>query len=585
MYCLKCGTQLADTAKFCHSCGTVVQRAAPPPPIPETRGDTEAGTSRGVPRGLLGCVAVLLGALLLVGLVLVFAYYLLGLNRSSGIAELAPDDAAAVVTFRPGALQLWQMRDTDRLAGAAAAFAPLVVVPGLPELAGELIAGYAPLLENVSIDPAKDIMPWIGRDMGLAVIDPNAGEYIFSVAVRDESRAGDFLAGLREELEDEGVEFDENDLDGMAVTEVVSGPGFFLMPLAYGVADGRLLVAPNREVLKDALDRAARGRDTLADNDAFRDALSAQPGNRLGAIYIDPDALGDADMVGALRWVGGSYALSGDGISFRYRLGFDRDRLDADQLDWLESDGIDNRLTNRIPDDTLLYMAGGSLAATLENAAAQSGDFGDTLGEIQGDPQLGGIYNLLEMMTGEFALAVSSDDEGLLALMSGEPFGVLIASRVEDGDDARNELDDIFTDIARETDSSYETDESRDGAIGYLKNEFVGSGGFLGYGVAGKEMILATSDTLVEEALAAKSTLGDNPRFSSTIGALPDNGLLYFYIDSDMIHQLVDILGVVPETSDDYTKRIKAIGIAVEPINRDGEMNTEMFFLTKRQDR
>ena len=98
-------------------------------------------------------------------------------------------------------------------------------------------------------------------------------------------------------------------------------------------------------------------------------------------------------------------------------------------------------------------------------------------------------------------------------------------------------------------------------------------------------MILATSDTLVEEALAAKSTLGDNPRFSSTIGALPDNGLLYFYIDSDMIHQLVDILGVVPETSDDYTKRIKAIGIAVEPINRDGEMNTEMFFLTKRQDR
>jgi hypothetical protein len=575
MHCTICGAQLADTAKFCHVCGAAVTRAVPPPavtspsPPPATR----------IPRRLLGCGAALLSVFLLVGLILVAAYFLLGLHRDSGIAELTPDNAAAVVVIRPSLLQLNQLRDTDRLMGSAAALAPLVAAPGVINFVFGVYADYGEALQNVDINPTEDVLPWIGREVALAA-GPDGNGIVAVAAVRNETRAIAFLTDLREKMEDEGIEFDESDHHGVAVTEVV-GPEFYT-PLAFAVADGRMLLASNREVLGDALERAESGRKTLADNDAFRDALAAQPANRIGMIYIDPGVLGDdVEALDALRWIGGAAALTGNGTRISYRLGFDRDALDADQREWLERGGIDNRLAARIPADTLFYMAGGSLAEALDNAAAQSPNFEDALEEIQTDSGLSGLYDLLEMMTGEFALAVTRDDEGLLAELSGEPFGLLIASQVEDGGDAQDELENIFEGIARDTDSRFETDEVDEAVVGYLENEFVSGGGFLGYGVAGDDMLLATSGALVEDALETGGGLADDARFQATLDALPSGGLLYLYFDADAINRLVDSLGIDAETSETYTERIEAIGLVAEPMSRDGEINLELFFLTE----
>lgn len=588
MYCLNCGTQLADTAKFCHACGTPTQKTAPPPPSPP-----QAATGWGTPpppppaspkeqgdgtRRLLGCGVALLGVLLLVGLGLLAIYFLLGLHRDSGITELAPDDAAAVVVIRPGLLQLNQLRDTDRLMGSAAALAPLIAVPGLPDFAFSVYDDYGEMLQNANINPSEDVLPWIGREVALAATDADTNAVVVAAAVRNETRANAFLADLREQLEDEGVEFDESNHGGVTITEIV-GPDFYT-PLAYAIADNRLVLASSREALEDALDRAnGRGR-TLSDNDAYHDAMAAQPRNRLGTVYIDPAALSTAPEFEALRWVAGSASLIGKGLRFGYRLGFDRNALDGAQRAWMEQGGIDNRMADRIPDDTMFYLAGGSLAETLENVASQAPDFEEALGEIQQDGELSGLYDLLEMMTGEFALAVSRDDTGLLAEMTGEPFGLLIVSQADDGDTAHEALDAVFDDIARQAGANYETNEIGNASVGFLDAPFIGP--FLGYGVDGKAVILGTSEDLIEKALEPSDALADAPRFKDTMSALPGNGLLYFYLDADAIDRLINVLGIVSETSEDYTRRIEAIGLAVEPLDRGGEMNAELFFLTER---
>lgn len=577
MYCLKCGTQLADTAKFCHVCGTPVKRieapAAPPPPPPQR----VASPSRAGSRRLLGCGAALLGGLLVVGLILAAAYFLLGLHRTSGITEIAPDDAAAVVVIRPDLRQLNQLRDVDRLAGSAAAFAPLALAPGVSDFVFEIAGDYGLYFQGVDVNPTEDVLPWIGREVGLAAMDRAGAAVVAAAAVRNEARATAFLADLRGQLEAQGIEFAETNHGGVAVTEVV-GPDH-LLPLAFAVNDGRLLLASDRATLEDTLDRAEDGGETLANNDAFRDALAAQPGNRLGYVYIDPAALGGgATELAALRWIGGAYALTGDGTRFSYKLGFDRDRMDGDMFEWLASEGVDNRLAGRVPADTIIYVAGGSLALALENVAAQTSDFEEALEEIQNDVSLSGLYELLELMTGEFALAVSRQDEGLLAAFDA-PYGVLVVSEVEDGDEALEGLDNIFDNLSRDLGVEYRTDEVDNVPVGFLADGF--SGRLLGYGVDGREVFLGTPDSLVESALEADDVLGDDARFRATFDGLPGGGLFYVYFDAAEIRTLLDLLGVSMGASETYVERIEAIGLAVEPIANNGEMNAELFFLTE----
>lgn len=576
MFCTNCGKDNPDSNKFCLQCGQPMAGGAAGQPSA-----TREKGARAVPRRLLGCGAALVGVLLLFGAALLITYFALGLHRQSDIAELVPEDAPAVVVIRPSLLQLNELRDTDRLIGSAATLAPLVAAPGVLDFVFIVYADYGEVLQDLDIDPMEDLLPWIGREVALAATDPGTDTVVVVAAVRNEARAREFLADLYEHLEDEDFELDESEHRGVTITEIV-GPQF-RMPLAFAVADGRLLLASDRDALEDALDRANSDRNTLESNEAFRDAMAAQPGNRLGAIYISPEMFSDdIEALDALRWIGGTVALDGNGVRATYRLGFDRDQLDRDQLEWLERDGVDNRLAARIPDDTLFYMAGSSLAGALENGATQWSDLEYALDDLRSDRDLRGLYSLLEMMTGEFALALTADREGFLAEASSEPFGLIIASEVEDGSDALAELDDIFSDLARETDSRFRTDDVGDAEIGYLENEFISGGGFLGYGITGDEMLLATSDSLVEDAFSARNRLADDLRFQATLDALPGGGLLYFYLDLDSreLAELVDLMGE-PEMLEMF-EEIETFGLAVEPMSRNGEMNIELFFLTER---
>lgn len=583
MYCLKCGTQLADTAKFCHVCGTPTQQAtasSPAQPPAESVSSFSDETTNRNRRTLKGCGIGLLAVVFIFGLALIIAYFALGLNRSANVAELVPEDATAAVTIRPGLLQLNQLRDTDRMMGGAAALAPLVIVPGIVDFVGGIQSDYGLILENADIDPAEDIIPWIGREVGVAVVDEFGSEVVVAAAVRNEERATAFLAELQEHLEDEGVMLDESDHRGMNVIEVVGPPN--LDPIALAVADGRLLLASSRDTLEDALDRAGSDRDTLAENDAFRDAMGAQPGNRIGSIYIAPDAFGafeeGGDAVDALRWIGGAFAITSDGLRFNYKFGFDRDALDNRQREWLERGGIDNDLARRVPADTILYFSAEDLVGAMEFAADTMPEFEESLSEIRDDPDLGGLYDLLELMTGEFALAITSADEGLLRELVGEPYGLLIASQTDDGEDTRAELDDAFADLARDIGVEYDTDEFGGTEVGYLEESFAGR--FLGYGVDGDDMVLGTSVGLVEAALEGEDPLANDERFRRTMNALPGGGLGYFYFDLDEVRDLfAGLAGVAMSSVEDYSENIEALGLVFEPLGRDGVQNAEMFFL------
>lgn len=574
MYCLNCGTQMSDTAKFCHACGAVVQRAEVfPPDTPYA--PYEEGRRRGPSRRLMGCLAVVMGVVVLLGLVLIAAYFILGLHRGTDITELAPEDAAAVVVIRPSLLQLNQMRDTDRLAGAAAAFAPLAFAPGVTDFAIRAYSDYAVDLESMDVDFNEDILPWMGREIALAA-DPD-GDVVMAVAVRNEGRAAEFLTELIDHLEDEGNEFDESEHNGVVIHKIVAKD--FSTPLAFAIHDNRLLLASDSEALEDALDRAESGRGTLAGNEDYRNAMAAQPGNRIGALYISTAGLGDEiKELEALRWVSGASTLADNGTRFSYKFGFDRDRLDRRQREWLERTGSDNEMARRIPDDVLFYVASTDIGGTLDYAADVSPEFGEVMAELRREEGLGPIVRMAEEMTGEYAVAVTNQRSGMLELMTGEPYGILFAAQSGDGDDALDDLDGVFDDIKNEFFVDYDTDDIGSATIGYLSEDGIR---VIGYGVDGDDVVLGTSVEQIEAAMEGDDVLSDDSAFRATMDALPDGGLGYLYFDADFIDFLVDDLVYTGESADEYSRRIEAIGLAIRPLGRNGQIDAELFFLTE----
>ncbi len=142
--------------------------------------------------------------------------------------------------------------------------------------------------DELELDIEDDILPWIGAEVSVAImdIDTEDGEVdaALTIDVRDMDGAADFLADWMDSQEDGiGARFDIetiNDFDVWADED---------NHLAYSLTPDLLVFATNARTMEDVLERV-EGKDsrtTLAEDEQFVAARAALPERRFASVYVD----------------------------------------------------------------------------------------------------------------------------------------------------------------------------------------------------------------------------------------------------------------------------------------------------------
>jgi hypothetical protein len=564
---------------------------------------------------LTGGVALL--ALIVVCSVAVLGAYLwLGLHRTNQAARIVPAQTSAFVCISPSLLQLPQLRNADNLVKGAAVLAAL---PGVLE-AGEAIQDNFSL-DDFDVDPKKDILPWIGREMSLAVLHsgrrssdtgsapglaapakPLPGAYdgpplVLAAATRNRSASDAFLAKLRSQMEWQGILFEETTYRGTEITEIVSPRG---IPLAYATFNHLVVIATDLDTLRDSIDAAAEDDiPVLNDQEAFKDVLDDLPANRFGYMYLDWPALTghvwedlEALPMGGLQAienVGVALSLASDGLRFDYVANYDLDALSQAEEELLRQSPNPHRLTDIAPADSLVYISGQNLPLVWETF--EDSDLGETfreaLQELEYTTGVHFVNDILDLMPGEYAWVLAPDPAGFW----GDEtvwLGFLLFIEADERALVERNLDDLASALSQDSDIYLYQDEINRVPVWLLEDRYEGT--TLGYGFMGDFLFIGTSRDMIRLATPAEnSSLADNELFRAAVKPLPGKSRGYVYVNVQQsvrtAYQAMDdhAREEFNTTARPYMESIRAISMAAEPMDKKGVLRGVLFVHTEAE--
>ncbi len=600
MFCHNCGADLQGRPKFCHKCGRPItqikpveeQPTAPEAALPlvEERSESLAEKKPRRPRRVWGCALLLLALAVICGGATTAVYFWLGLHEQNQTVQILPEETAALISLSPSMLQLAQAPDGRNLQAGSVLLAPLLAVPGVFDvLTG--IQENIPL--NLEIDPVRDIAPWIGREISLAVVpgevDAAAGAntpiLIVTAVTRNPAAASIFLANIRAQMEEEGIQFGESTYADITVTEVVSPTS---MPLAYATVDNLVIIATNASALRDAIDRTtAAAPQTLANSPQFEEALAALPGNRLGYVYLDRAALAGEEMSNwgtweqdALESLAFAFALTGNGLKLDYVARLDRDSLSRPQEEWLRVPAFAPKLIEYVPARALAYFAGQDAELVWEAAADPVWQQ-----EVRRDlnyipPDL--IEGILALAPDEYGLVLMPDSDGLFG-REDAPFGLILLAQVERRTQTQDDLSAIAAQMPFYGGFQFEEDEINRTAVYLLQNPVK----TIGYGIEDDAVFVGTSEEMLRYAVRAKnSSLAGNENFQA---AAADFGELHSLLYVDVREAVRAVNRALAETGQDpidetlrpFLEPIQSIILMTKPMDENDMIRGVLLIYTE----
>jgi hypothetical protein len=223
----------------------------------------------------------------LTGVAVVAAYLFLFAAGTDRAARLAPADSAAYVNvyLQPST---GQQMNLSNLIGRLPGFADEA---SLDEKVDQIVQN---LLSGSGIDYRDEIKPWLGDQVAVAAWptegDAASAEAVVIAAVQDREGAEAAIVDLA---------------GGGAETETYDGVELHLADgTAYAFVDEMLVAAESGEALRAVVD--VRGdAPSLAEQEAFRQAMSRIPADHLASVYVNPSAAAEvAGAEGQLSGVG-----------------------------------------------------------------------------------------------------------------------------------------------------------------------------------------------------------------------------------------------------------------------------------------
>jgi len=531
-------------------------------------------------------------------------------------AELMPQSTLSFGTFNPHLDQAKNFEVIDKAWGQN----PLIKM-GLLELVSSMKEG--------GLDYETDIAPWLGDEisfgmmgdfsalmlqgveMGLDGIPdqiPQMGEmseipeFIIAVATKEQAASDKFLDKLRSEVERDGTVLQETEYEGI---KIIHSAGTESEPsVAYASMDDFVVLAVGGlESMQAVID--TKGGDSLADNENYKDVMAKLPPDQIGYGYLDTETLIDAmlqavgseledipadlfdpDSLKAFKGVGFSVGFESNGLRFDSVVVYDKTALPENMPGTQASSG---KTAGRVPSSALLYLSSSGLGSVVQIGLDaimampdQPADLDEQLSMVTA--MLGvSVEDLIEMLSGEFGLAITHDSNGI----AGDPSIPVGASfLIEAEDEAKfeqllNSLATLLTfgaemEFPKETISGVEVMTVPDPSTGNL---------IVGWGVGEGYLAIGSSKELLEAAFGGGGeTLSDAATYKAATEPLPENSAGVFFVN------LEGLLKIVGEAMSPWDREsfdqalpffapIKAISAAIETFDKDKDSASGTLFI------
>jgi hypothetical protein len=526
--------------------------------IPLRRGhDDTPGPSParvGVPRRRLALLAA--GALVIVVVIVL-------ISGSGGQATTPPATGAASVVPSDTLAYIHLSTDQSR-PSVTSALALAARFPGYQALRDGLMTRLGVTGPGVAVDFTRDVRPWLGKEIALAVFDtptsPTAGSLIV-VAIGNRRRATRFIAGLPS--------------DG---TATYAGTTITGHPNALDTAIvGHYLLIGHSAGIRAAVDVAARRSPSLSQNPSYRQATAAEPAARAGDGYVSgagvtrliaprPDLLG---TLGALVYQptleGMAFSLTPASGGFQVH---EKSVLNP-QLARATPPSFTPSLVSAVPAGAALFLDAVGLNRIVPHVLTTIGIGGQIpklltrLGIALTAQGVNVEQDIVSLFRRESAVVISSH---------GGKAVVTVIARTPDPDVTRR----VFAELEVPLERLFAPAGNAAGQAPIFNQTTVGGvtahqlvlapGLQFDYAISGHEVLLSTSLGGIASIARHSSSLLDQPAYKVTLGNHPARVTSLLFLDLNQLLSLGEQTGLITGTRYSALKpdleRVHAIGMA-----------------------
>ncbi|MCA9917685.1 MAG: DUF3352 domain-containing protein [Anaerolineales bacterium] len=542
--------------------------------------------------GLVGLAVV---AILVIGAVVLIPR-LLGADENA-IASVMPPDTSMFMELN--ALNLVS-EDANRVARAFEDVFNASDVEFDAEDPGDALKNLDDQLEEATgLTITDDILPWIGPNMGIGLIELDieamdngeVPQVVFAATIRDIDAADVFIEDLIDVIEDDsGYRVDEVEYGGALVFEVDSD--FEDERLAFGRSSEIFFFASNIDTLEEAID--AQQGENLGEIEEYQATIAELPDDRALTIYVSGSGLEDAaksvedtgDVEGFDANMIEDLGMTGLGLATTIvpegiRLDFvgHYDSLSEEQQAMLDAQTDKIETADFLPESTYVFLVGqrldqmwqtgiDSLSGVTEDDFDEAMDmFDDTFGFNPSD-------DLMPLLNGEYSLAVVDSDEGAIAnelevdlgavLMLGSSEGEELANLAEDFKDGLEDQDLNVDDSTNDDATIYEVEDPNGDPVG-------------AYGVSEDYLIAATSTETLESLFNGEANLADSDKYQAVWDAFPRGTIPVMYIDLDGLFAALEDVDPTMEDVVDVNP-VYAFGMGTNA-GKNSTQTTMIFFI------
>jgi len=441
------------------------------------------------------------------------------------------------------------------------------------------------LLDEYDISFEDDILPWLGPELGMALTDlddlPEGGEpnVAFVAESRDRGASDAFLEKLRESLEDQDYEVDEETYEDVTyyVQEVESE---WETPMVFGSVGNFVVLATDPSIMEEIIDTHKGESDSLASNEIYNELVGKLPSDASAIFFYDMQDFADlamedtgvelsgdiADTLEAYKAFGIAISLDTEGIQLDFAVTLDPEKMPSGLLT-TERAVTPDRILQRVPSSALGFVTSyipSSYWENLQNYLEQTPDAEEQLGDFEESTGLS-LDEMLGWITGELAIVIVEAETAGEYETPIAGFSILEASDMEK---AHSSLEDVAEVIEEMMYVEFEDEEIGDLEMQVIvdtySDEIVA-----GYGFTDEHVIIGVTESGLETATNTDvEPITNDEVFQAVRAHLPSDNTGYMYVNVDKTWRLIyDTMSeydqeYFDEDTRPYLEPIKAIGLA-----------------------
>ena len=510
--------------------------------------DTDAASAAPAPRRRRRGPLVVLGAaaaVVLVGVPSALALYL-NLARGAGdvVDRMVPNDADvyATVYLDPSLSQKMSLQ------GLIGHFPAL---KSADQLQGKIDQGMDVALQPEGLSFAKDVRPWLGTQVALAMRLGDGTPTAVLIASSDDAKATATLAHIRTTSTGREDAWSEQQHAGVTISVGTPTAGSDGTAIAYAYLDHTAVVGNSAAMIDSVIDTDQGRRPALRTTAAYTSTLQRLPADRVALAYasgpaitgalrqgLSDSGLGDPSVLrlfdqgaGSLRSLGLAVSARHNGLEADVAEVTDTSKLTPAERAALQPSAAPNATLNWIPADAAGFVAFGGLKdgiqSLLQNLGSGAGSAGmDFTSPLQAFG-LTGSNGALSHLSGDVALEVRP------GAGSAYPGGALLAA-TDDAAAMRSFLDGLVGGFGAL--APIHTETYRGATITSIPIPGLGDAGVApAYTVADGMVVIGSSPAEVRSVLDAHATgsrITASPGFTAAGGAFsPSQPVLYLDLD------------------------------------------------------